>query len=485
MYILRIFEEDFTKMKKIFKALLLGCVVIAGLGIMHNCVEAKDAQGNVIVVIDPGHGGDDPGTKATTGAYEKDCNLAIAEAMKTELETYDGIKVYFTRSGDEWMSNTGRSMMAAALHADFLISVHNNSGSHTNTGALAYRSLNQYYSESTNDMCSLILENLAALGLANGGVQTRTATDYDYEDYYTLIGEGVRVGVPSIIIEHCFLSNPTDAAYISNSDGTVNAENAKAMGIADATGVATYFKLSKREAQADDDTTVELEKSYGVTLSVPGSNGDGATWYSIDKTVATVDDNGVVTAVGVGTTNIAYKLGDESASCTITVKEPEAIALVGGINPTFYDDSEDMFSSIDTSKAFGFVMYSDGSSKKVQLDSVGTVDTSLVGIQDVQVKYGDLTGSLRLVHNNSEYKPEVTLPAPTEPSIETSADDNTVTKNTSTSNSNSTSDDKSETIKEIIKYAIIVVIVIIIGIILFIIESNRRRRRHRRGRRRY
>ena len=138
-------------------------------------------------------------------------------------------------------------MVAANLNADFLISLHNNSGSSTNTGALAYRSLNEYYAEATNDMCTLILDNLAELGLKNGGVQTRTSTTYDYEDYYTIIGEGVRAGVPSIIVEHCFLSNPEDAALISNPDGSLKEAELAKMGVADAKAVVSYFKLEKKK----------------------------------------------------------------------------------------------------------------------------------------------------------------------------------------------------------------------------------------------
>ena len=178
-------------MNKLLKGLLFTGAVCTSL-MAYNSVEAKDADGNIVVVIDAGHGGDDCGAKAVTGAYESKCNFAIAEAMKSELTKYDGVKVYLTREENTWMTNTGRAMIAADLNADFLISLHNNSGSDTNTGALAYRSLNTYYSEVTNDMCTRILDNLSALGLKNGGVQTRTSTSFDYEDYYTIIGEGVR-----------------------------------------------------------------------------------------------------------------------------------------------------------------------------------------------------------------------------------------------------------------------------------------------------
>lgn len=473
-------------MKKIIMAAAVCICAVVMMSFAVNKVSAKDADGDVVIVIDPGHGEDDPGSiAATTGTYEKDCNLAIAKAMREELCKYEGVKVYLTRTSDEWMTNTGRAMMASALKADFLISIHNNSGSSTNSGCIAYRSLNTYYSEITNDMCSLITENLSALGLKNGGVQTRTSTGFDYEDYYTLIAEGVRAGIPSIIVEHCFLSNASDEALLCNSDGTVNAEMAAKMGQADAKAVVTYYKLKLRTAEADSESTVTLQKGYGLTLSVPSGESDGVQWYSIDKNVASVDENGVAVMTGAGTTNLVYKLADgTSGYCTVVVPKEEPVALTGGIDPTFYSTPQEL-AGFNSSNVIAFVSYSDGSAVKVKPDSVGSIDSNVVGIQDVEVKYGDLTGSLRVCMSEG-YVPEVTTPAPTEEpetSQETTVSDNTGTQTQAPDDNSSQGTDY----KKFIKYVIILLVVVIIGIVFFIIENNRRRRRRhrRRGRRRY
>ena len=312
-------------MNKIVKGLMIAGTLGASLMAFTRTADAKDKDGNIVIVIDPGHGGEDPGSLATTGATESKCNYAIAEVMKKELSKYDGVKVYLTREEDTWMTNMGRAMIAADLNADFLISIHNNSGSDTNTGALAFRSLNSYYAEATNDMCTYILDNLEKTGLKNGGVQTRVSTTYDFEDYYTLIGEGVRAGVPSIIVEHCFLSNPDDAKFISNSDGTLNTENIEKMGKADADAVVTYFKLSEKTAVADNNTEIILEKGYSVKVS-PEESGD-VSWYSTSQNVATVDEKGYVTAVGEGTTSIVYKTAaGKEGKCTVTVNQPNSIS---------------------------------------------------------------------------------------------------------------------------------------------------------------
>ena len=264
-------------MRKVLNIVVMLAVVLSGLYFGTVSASAENKK-DIVIVIDPGHGGSDPGAMATTGAYEDECNLAIANAMKAELETYEGVKVYLTRSKDEWSTNTARAMTAVALNADFLISLHNNSGSSRNTGACAYYSMNTYYAEATYKMCNLILDNLSELGLYNGGAQMRESTQYDYEDYYTIIAEGVRGGVPTCLIEHCFLSNPKDAEYLTNTNGTVNTEVATAMGVADAKGVATYFGLEKRTATADNETTVELEKGYSVQLKTPVATDKTVKW---------------------------------------------------------------------------------------------------------------------------------------------------------------------------------------------------------------
>ncbi len=474
-------------MKKILAMFLSVFFIFTGVFTLSEDVKANTDDANktkdVIVVIDAGHGGPDPGALATTGLYEKDCNLAIALAMKSELETYEGIKVYLTRSQDEWSTNTGRAMTAAALNADFLISVHNNSGSSTNTGALAYRSVNPYYSEATNDMCTLILEKLSKIGLHNGGVQTRTSTQYDYEDYYTIIAEGVRAGIPSIIVEHCFLSNPSDAAKLTDENGKLNYSMTTEMGKADATAVAEYFSLKKRTVVADNTNSVTLEKSYSITLTAPVA--DKTVWYSIDEKIVTVNEDGIATAVGSGTTNVVYKTaGGATGSCTITVPKAEPVALIGAIDPTFYDSSEKL-AAFNSEKAFGFIVYSDGTATKTTLDAVGSVDLNVTGVQDIAVKSGSLTGSLRIVYNNSEYLPEVTLPVETEPEEETTPAETTTQESETTPEKQ---EDEKDNLIKILKFVIAILIILVIGLVIFVIESIRRKNRsyrRRHGRRRY
>lgn len=70
--------------------------------------EGRGARARVCVVVDAGHGGNDPGKIGINGAKEKEINLLIAEKLKKYLEASD-VKVVMTRTGDEGLYDTGAS----------------------------------------------------------------------------------------------------------------------------------------------------------------------------------------------------------------------------------------------------------------------------------------------------------------------------------------------------------------------------------------
>ncbi|MFC1804397.1 N-acetylmuramoyl-L-alanine amidase [Candidatus Omnitrophota bacterium] len=77
------------------------------------------------VVIDPGHGGRDPGAIGRKGLREKDVNLDIARKLKSLLEA-EGIEVLMTRSADTFVSLPRRVAIANDSGADFFLSIHAN-----------------------------------------------------------------------------------------------------------------------------------------------------------------------------------------------------------------------------------------------------------------------------------------------------------------------------------------------------------------------
>lgn len=77
-----------------------------------------------IIVIDPGHGGNDTGVKGSTGLLEKDVTLAVAGLLKEKLEVNLGVKVILTRSGDYEVTHLERAAMANHNKAILFLSLH-------------------------------------------------------------------------------------------------------------------------------------------------------------------------------------------------------------------------------------------------------------------------------------------------------------------------------------------------------------------------
>jgi N-acetylmuramoyl-L-alanine amidase len=79
---------------------------------------------NLVVVIDPGHGGDDPGASGRHGVLEKDVVLAVARKLADELKRQPGIDPVLTRSGDYFIELDKRRQIAHEAQADLFISIH-------------------------------------------------------------------------------------------------------------------------------------------------------------------------------------------------------------------------------------------------------------------------------------------------------------------------------------------------------------------------
>ena len=77
-----------------------------------------------VIVLDPGHGGRDPGAVGTSGAYEKDIVLAAANELKAMLEEGGSYHVVMTREGDWLLRLADRVLFARAAGADLFISLH-------------------------------------------------------------------------------------------------------------------------------------------------------------------------------------------------------------------------------------------------------------------------------------------------------------------------------------------------------------------------
>ena len=83
-----------------------------------------DMQRMLTVVIDPGHGGEDPGAVGRGGTYEKNVTLAIGRRLREMIAADSGLRVAMTRDGDFFVPLRTRVAKARAVQADLFVSIH-------------------------------------------------------------------------------------------------------------------------------------------------------------------------------------------------------------------------------------------------------------------------------------------------------------------------------------------------------------------------
>jgi len=196
-------------------------------------VFSNDLQ-NKVIVIDPGHGGADPGAQ-NSGLKEKDINLDISLRLRKVLES-KGCKVILTREVDKDFFLPGfvrgrmakraelnqRTELATQNNADLFISVHTNSFPQRNT----YGMETYYHLKSSpgKALAELIQEQLTQL-------QSDNKRKAKAGDYY-LINQSK---MPAVIIEVGFISNPRERKLLMSD------EYRDSVAVAVSTGIERYF----------------------------------------------------------------------------------------------------------------------------------------------------------------------------------------------------------------------------------------------------
>lgn len=231
-------------MKKRFNYRYIVMIVCIGLCLNYlpafQKMEKVNAAENVVVVIDPGHGGTNLGTNYL-GIPEKAYTLIIANYMKQELEKYDNVSVYMTRTTDVDMSLGQRADYAASVQADYLYSLHlNMSNEHKLYGAEVWiPSTGKLYCDGVTFGTEMIKE-FQNLGIFSRGIKTKVNMNTK-KDYYGIIRSCTEYGIPSAIVEHCHVDHPIDAQFYASQTAL------QQLGIADATAVAKYFGLKSAQ----------------------------------------------------------------------------------------------------------------------------------------------------------------------------------------------------------------------------------------------
>ena len=204
---------------------------------------------DIVVAIDAGHGGEDPGALGPKKLYEKKVVLAIAQKLKARLDETPGLQPVMIRDGDYYVSLRGRRDLARKSQADLFVSIHADAFRQASANGASVYALSTKGASSTAAQYLADRENSADLV---GGVRLSDKDDMlagvltDLSMTATLdtsLSLGARVlaeiggfaklhkrkveqagfavlkspDIPSILVETGFISNPTEANRLNSS----------------------------------------------------------------------------------------------------------------------------------------------------------------------------------------------------------------------------------------------------------------------------
>ncbi|WP_026342464.1 N-acetylmuramoyl-L-alanine amidase family protein [Paenibacillus fonticola] len=159
-------------------------------------------DGKRLVIVDPGHGGSDPGTTSITNVKEKDFNLAVGLRVDALLKDDPDILIVLTRSDDTYPTRDQRVKLANDLQADIFISIHANSVDNSPT---ANGTETLYTRDSSIPLADVIHKHLLeAVGLKDRNVRQRN------------LQVTRETTMPAVLLEAGFLSNAHDDAVLKD-----------------------------------------------------------------------------------------------------------------------------------------------------------------------------------------------------------------------------------------------------------------------------
>lgn len=224
------------------------------------------------VVIDPGHGGRDPGARGPRGTREKDVVLAVARKLQDRLAQEADIEASLTRTGDEFLALAERSRIAVERGADLFLSIHANSsrarrarGFETfflgearteesrqvamrENAAVQYQQDSEWSSEeqvayilASADQRAYVQESNYLAGYIQNQLRPRhSGPDRGVKQagFYVLMGASG--SMPAVLVETGFISNPSGERLLTSTRG----QERIAAGVAEA--VIRYFRERER-----------------------------------------------------------------------------------------------------------------------------------------------------------------------------------------------------------------------------------------------
>jgi N-acetylmuramoyl-L-alanine amidase len=264
---------------------------------------------DVIVAIDAGHGGDDPGASGRNGTHEKDVVVAIARRVAEELDSQPGMHAVLVRSGDYFVPLRKRIAIAHAAQADFFMSIHADAYRDSSaTGATVYvlnekgatdeAALRLAQRENASDLIGgvsladtdqtlarvlLDLSQNAALSASTAAgqrlikkmsaVTPMRRTQVQQAPFLVLKSPDI----PSVLVETAYISNPREEASLRNPQYQASLARALSEGIVDYFTAnppqGSYFARTAEPPQstvhqvARGETLSEIAERYRVSAA--------------------------------------------------------------------------------------------------------------------------------------------------------------------------------------------------------------------------
>ncbi len=220
------------------------------------------------IMIDPGHGGEDPGAVGPTGVREKDVVLAIARMLKRQIDSQPGMRAILTRDSDFFVPLNTRVLKARRAQADLFVSIHADAFTRRGANGSSVYALSHRGASSTSAKWLANKENAADLiGGVNLGSQDKLIAQVLLDLSTTAqINDSIKLGsqvlneisrinrlhkpqveqagfavlkapdIPSILIETAFISNPDEERQLRT--GAYQQKMASAIH----TGILAYFE---------------------------------------------------------------------------------------------------------------------------------------------------------------------------------------------------------------------------------------------------
>jgi len=204
----------------------------------------------IVVAIDAGHGGEDPGAHGPNGLLEKDVTLAIARRLAAQINAQAGMRAVMTRDGDYYVGLRERTVKAREAQADLFVSIHANAYKDRDMRGTAVYVLSDHGASTEQARWIASSENAADLV---GGVKlhdkdadlaavlidiSQSATmDASFDLGTRMLSSLEKVNelqkpvvqqagfmvlkspdIPSVLVETAFISNPVEEKHLGNSE---------------------------------------------------------------------------------------------------------------------------------------------------------------------------------------------------------------------------------------------------------------------------